>query len=212
MKFPNIEIRYNERLHAKFYQNDSHFIMTSMNLYDYSLAKNIEVGIIGQHGSKSVMGKLAYKTGDLVNKGVESVTEGVFGMEGGEVNPIEKFKTIFETSELKFRTEPIMVKKSGLSGLVGVKKMEGFNVLEDSLSANSVSTKIIKPISVEKTDTKSASQLGKLKGVSGASITKSMEEKGFVKDGQITDAGISNGLVMKKYMGNEYVAYPVDTV
>jgi len=54
-QFPNVEIRYNDRLHAKFYQNDFDYIMTSLNLYDYSLAKNIEVGITGNFASKGLI-------------------------------------------------------------------------------------------------------------------------------------------------------------
>ena len=233
MKFPNIEIRYNDRLHAKFYQNDSHYLMTSMNLYDYSLAKNIEVGIIGRHGSKSPLGKFADKTGSVIDKGVSSISENVLGISNAVVNPIEKFRTIFESSELKYRTEPIMKKKGGLRGFVGGEKMEGFTVLEDTLSThqkpNTVQeTSVVqdskaeqKPRVVEgprkteksnKLELKSASQLSKLLGVSLNEITKAMEQKGFINDGQITDAGESNGLVLKKYMGNEYIAYPKEII
>ncbi|MCE7926795.1 MAG: hypothetical protein DYG98_27470 [Haliscomenobacteraceae bacterium CHB4] len=44
--FPNITIRYSERLHAKYYANESSAILTSMNLYDYSQNNNIEFGIL----------------------------------------------------------------------------------------------------------------------------------------------------------------------
>lgn len=44
-EFPNIEIRYEKRLHAKFYANESSQIITSMNLYDFSQDENIEVGV-----------------------------------------------------------------------------------------------------------------------------------------------------------------------
>jgi len=40
--FPNIEIRYEKRLHAKYYANDFDSILTSMNLYSYSQDNNIE--------------------------------------------------------------------------------------------------------------------------------------------------------------------------
>ena len=36
-----------------------------------------------------------------------------------------------------------------------------------------------------------------------------MEEKGFVKDGKITDTGSTKGLEMKKFRDKEYIAYPV---
>ncbi len=44
--FPNIEIRHNKDLHAKYYANDFNGIITSMNLYDYSINHNIEFGVI----------------------------------------------------------------------------------------------------------------------------------------------------------------------
>lgn len=44
--FPNITIRYSERLHAKYYANESSAILTSMNLFDFSQNNNIEFGIL----------------------------------------------------------------------------------------------------------------------------------------------------------------------
>jgi phosphatidylserine/phosphatidylglycerophosphate/cardiolipin synthase-like enzyme len=44
--FSNIEIRYHKRLHAKIYTNEDKCLITSLNLHDYSLKENIEVGIL----------------------------------------------------------------------------------------------------------------------------------------------------------------------
>jgi hypothetical protein len=44
--FPNVEIRYHKRLHAKIYLNEKKCLITSLNLHDYSLNENIEVGIL----------------------------------------------------------------------------------------------------------------------------------------------------------------------
>jgi hypothetical protein len=44
--FPNIEIRYEKRLHAKYYANESSAILTSMNLYNFSQDNNIEAGVL----------------------------------------------------------------------------------------------------------------------------------------------------------------------
>lgn len=44
--FPNVEIYYNKRLHSKYYANETHSILTSMNLYDYSQNNNIETGVL----------------------------------------------------------------------------------------------------------------------------------------------------------------------
>ncbi len=44
--FPSIEIRYSERLHAKYYASENGAILTSMNLYDFSQNNNIEFGVL----------------------------------------------------------------------------------------------------------------------------------------------------------------------
>ena len=45
-EFPNIEIRHEKRLHAKYYANESSALITSMNLYSFSQDNNIEAGIL----------------------------------------------------------------------------------------------------------------------------------------------------------------------
>ena len=49
LDFPDIEIRHNERLHAKFYANESQSLLTSLNLYEYSLNNNIEAGVLSEY-------------------------------------------------------------------------------------------------------------------------------------------------------------------
>lgn len=44
--FKNVNIHYQENLHAKYYANESKSIITSINLHEYSLNHNIEVGIL----------------------------------------------------------------------------------------------------------------------------------------------------------------------
>ena len=45
-EFLNVEIKYEKRLHAKYYANESKAIITSMNLYSYSQDNNIEAGVL----------------------------------------------------------------------------------------------------------------------------------------------------------------------
>lgn len=45
-QFPNIEIKYEEKLHAKYYASEDRAIITSMNLHEYSQNNNIEAGIM----------------------------------------------------------------------------------------------------------------------------------------------------------------------
>ena len=50
-KFIDVEVRYEERLHAKFYANEKTSIITSMNLYDFSMENNIEFGVLSHRSS-----------------------------------------------------------------------------------------------------------------------------------------------------------------
>lgn len=53
-QFPNIEIRYEKRLHAKYYANENNAILTSMNLYSYSQDNNIEFGVMTKNSRNSL--------------------------------------------------------------------------------------------------------------------------------------------------------------
>jgi len=56
-QFPDIEIRFEKRLHAKYYANESAAILTSMNLYNFSQDNNIEAGVLTDR--KGVIGRLS---------------------------------------------------------------------------------------------------------------------------------------------------------
>ncbi len=227
-QFPNIEIRYNDRLHAKFYQNDFEYIMTSLNLYDFSLAKNIEVGIKGSFAYKGLIGKVINSTDTMVMQGLDKVKHDVLGLEK-EIDPIEKFQFIFENSDLKYKTEPIIVDKDGLIGVLGGKKLNGFNVLVDNLiiSAKEIKTPIIvtvtnssneiklprtENISSVSTKTLSASQFSKTFYISQLDITNLMQKAGLINGDKISAIGLKKGLVMKNYMGKDYISYPENLV
>jgi len=214
MEFPNVEIRYNERLHAKFYQNDTEFIVTSLNLYDYSLANNIEVGVKGQHSSKGQLWKAIDVPLELIDNSIDKVKENVLGMTK-EVNPIEKFKSIFESSDLKYKTEPKTVEKSGILGFMGAKKLDGFTVKHSNLSGSNNGKSESQITKLNQTDPKSSdlkyisvSQLSKITGMSTKELTIFMQNKGLVNGEIITNNGKEKGLLMKNYMGKNYIAYP----
>jgi len=219
-QFPNIEIRYNERLHAKFYQNDFDFIMTSLNLYDYSLANNIEAGIKGSYATKGILGKAFDATGDLLDQGIGKVKHNVLGIEK-EIDPLEKFQTIFEFSDIKYKTQPRLVEKTGLQALIGKKKLDGFDVLvnkfdndllnqQNSGITETVQTTITTFSQTITTEVRciSASQIAKNYRLQTKDVAAYMEQKGYIKDDKITKAGKIKGLIIKKYMGTEYIAYP----
>jgi hypothetical protein len=222
--FPNVEIRYNDRLHAKFYQNDYEYVMTSLNLYDYSLANNIEVGVRGEYALKGFVGKAFDMTAGMIGDGIGKVKHDVLGIEKS-INPIEKFHTIYNASELKFKTLPIVGEKTGFFPLIGGKKLDGFEVVVDCLKQSSVSvsgysvstttsnlvTEVNTRPTVDRPVTNkcvSASQLSKTFGVHAKDITHLMETKGLIHSDQITDLGYAKGLIMKNYMGTNYIAYP----
>jgi len=98
-QFPNIEIRYEKRLHAKYYANEIKAILTSMNLYSFSQNNNIEAGVL-----------------------MESSLKGSFTGENElENNSWEYFKTVLEQSELLFEQKPVFEKKNLLSSRKYVK-------------------------------------------------------------------------------------------
>lgn len=86
-EFANIEIRYNPRLHAKYYANENKAILSSMNLHEYSQNNNIEFGVVVDK-----QGVLALK-GRLLNDVLDA-------------DAFNFFDDVIESSEVKFNREP----------------------------------------------------------------------------------------------------------
>jgi RNA polymerase-binding transcription factor DksA len=89
-QFPNIEIRYEKRLHAKYYANETKAILTSMNLYGFSQNNNIEAGVLLEGSIKEMF------TGENEIK----------------TSSYQYFKTVLEQSELLFKQKPVFDKKN----------------------------------------------------------------------------------------------------
>lgn len=107
LQFPNIEIRYEKRLHAKFYVNDYMSILTSMNLYDFSQDNNIEAGVLIE--------------APMLNL--------ISGSNNAENDAISYFEEVIENSELLFKKEP-----QYSSGVFGIgKKYEKSIVVENKI-------------------------------------------------------------------------------
>lgn len=107
-QFPKIEIRYEKRLHAKYYANETTAILTSMNLYGFSQNNNIEAGIL-----------------------IESSIKGTLTGENQiDIDSWEYFKIVVEQSELLFEKSPIFEKKN----LLSTKKFIGSEIVFDKLS------------------------------------------------------------------------------
>lgn len=89
IQFPNIEIRYEPRLHAKYYANDRAGIITSMNLYRYSHDHNIEAGVKMERASMH---------GELANR--------MLGRMDVEEETFAYFDRVIEQAELLYRKVP----------------------------------------------------------------------------------------------------------
>lgn len=87
-QFPRIEIRYEKRLHAKFYANETYQILTSMNLYDFSQDENIEVGVRTEF---SPFGNLASK---------------MIGEKSVDQDAWDYFNIVVDNSDLLFKNVP----------------------------------------------------------------------------------------------------------
>lgn len=90
-EFKNISILYNKDLHAKHYCNEKEGLITSLNLYDYSMVNNIEYGVCF---SKSIL-----NVGDKLFEDTEQFT----------------YDLMYEKSILVYRNKPVY--KSKIFGL-----------------------------------------------------------------------------------------------
>lgn len=115
-QFPNIEIRYEKRLHAKYYANEHSAILTSMNLYEYSQDNNIEVGLLL---TTTIFGELA-------NGLISNVT----GEENADKKAEEYLFKVINQSQLLFEKKPSFESKPLGFG----KKYINSNITIDKLS------------------------------------------------------------------------------
>lgn len=129
-EFRNISILYNKDLHAKHYCNESEALITSLNLYDYSMINNLEYGV---HFTKNIL-----NLSDKLFEETERFTD----------------ELIFEKSEVVFIRKPQYKKK-----LFGFKKdyqnsIVLFDVSKDFFNDNNYDIKYLKDFDYEElTDT-----------------------------------------------------------
>jgi hypothetical protein len=91
-EFPNIQIRYEKRLHAKYYANESSAILSSMNLYSYSQDNNIEAGVMT---TATILGTLA-----------SNFVGNVTGEDTFDRQALNYFMRVVDQSELLFKKTP----------------------------------------------------------------------------------------------------------
>jgi hypothetical protein len=114
-EFPNIEIRHEKRLHAKYYANENSALITSMNLYSYSQDTNIEAGILTK---SSLLGNL---TGGLLTS--------FAGGDSFDGEAFEYFGRVVQQADLLYKKIPEFD-----SSLMGLKrKYKGSKVVTDNI-------------------------------------------------------------------------------
>jgi len=113
MQFPNIEILFEPRLHAKYYASDEVAIITSMNLYRYSQDHNIEAGVLMETTTVDT---------DIANK--------LLGRTDIESAAWKYFNRVIEQAKVIYKKTPSYEK--GLMGLT--KKYIGSEVKEDNIA------------------------------------------------------------------------------
>jgi hypothetical protein len=213
--FPNIDIRYNERLHAKYYENDFNYIITSMNLYNYSLANNIEIGLKGFKSSRGLLNQMVDKPFELLAKGIDAVKTEIVGMDIGKT-PSAKFFEIFKVSTMVYKTEAKYKNATGIQLLLGSEILDGYDIILNLFEQKPKPSRNNK--SVEEKPSKSnssqiqylsASKYGARLGVDNSTIHMYMKSEGFIQDYKtITDKGVQAGLKMMNHNDREYIAYP----
>lgn len=115
-EFPNIEIRYEKRLHAKYYANESSAILSSMNLYSYSQDNNIEAGVLT-------------KTSLLENI-ANSLMTNVTGEDSLDSQASNYFQRVIKQSEVLFEKKPKY--ENGMMGLI--KNYKESEITKDKLT------------------------------------------------------------------------------
>ena len=106
-KFPNVEILFENRLHAKYYANESKAILTSMNLYGFSQNNNIEAGVLMERKSM-----ISFTGGNNLDE-----------------EAWQYFATVLEQAELLFENRPVYTKN-----ILGIRKYVKSKIEVDTLS------------------------------------------------------------------------------
>lgn len=117
-EFKNIAILYNKDLHAKHYCNESEGLITSLNLYDYSMINNVEYGV---HFSTRIIGSdklfietevftddLMFKKSDVVFLKKPQYSKSLFGLKKN----YQDSKIIFDVSEEFFQNSETYKKQA----------------------------------------------------------------------------------------------------
>ena len=207
---PNVEIYYNQRMHAKFYANDFEYILTSMNLYDYSIHNNFEIGFRQDYNQEkaegfseklgSYMDKIRFKLADKIS-GDEDFNEEI-------LIAIQRIESFIGTSDLLYKAEHSDHKNE--NGC--------FNqVLTDKLTIQTKQQKEKKPMQNEadflgsssKIIYRSGTQLSKELNLNKKDFDLLMMKQGYLDEKkQITKLGDMVGLKLTTHNERTFVQFP----
>ena len=100
-EFKNISILYNKDLHAKHYCNENEGLITSLNLYDYSMINNVEYGV---HFTTSLIGsdKLFLETEKFTDDLLFNKSDVIFLKKPQYSSSLFGFKKNYQDSNILF--------------------------------------------------------------------------------------------------------------
>lgn len=221
-QFPNIEIRYEKRLHAKYYSNESYAILTSMNLYTFSQDNNIEAGVMTKASS----------LGKITDNIITSVTR----EDSLDITSLKYFERVIEQAELQFKKTPeyetsmLGLNKKYKTSKTEVDKLTDYfanrprhesnerktSELASSFKENKIELKPeqIVPNNQISAATKflSTTALSKEMGILSKDLFAKFEKLSWIErkneDWALTSIGQSKGAQTKKGQYGEYIAWP----
>jgi len=224
-EFPNIEIRYEKRLHAKYYSNESSAILPSMNLYNFSQDNNIEAGVMTK---ATLLGNLA-----------SNLMTNVTGEDSFDRTAWTYFSRVIEQSDLLFKKVPeyestmLGLSKKYVSSKTEVDKLTDFfanrpkyesngrkdnyekkAVISETKTEPKTETVVVNKFSTE-TKFLSTTALSKEVGLSSKDLFSKFEKMNWIErrndDWVLTTSGKNKGAQTKKGQYGEYIAWP-DTI
>jgi len=147
--FKNVTILYNKNLHAKHYCNENEGLITSLNLYGYSLVNNVEYGV---HFTKSLnpLDKLFEETATITDELIFKKSEVVFFKKPQYSSKMFGLKKVYQQSQVLYD-----VSKEFFTGKnYEVKKLDEFDLEFETSIENKFNEKPqreeVSPIIVEK--------------------------------------------------------------
>lgn len=102
INFKNVTILYNKDLHAKYYCNESEGLITSLNLYGYSMVNNIELGVNFSKPLINTIDKLYDEAYTIINHLIFEGSEVVYLKKPQYSNKLFGLKKVYQNSEVLF--------------------------------------------------------------------------------------------------------------